>query len=157
MPCVSCDPNGPKKAERPYPPIFADYLPPQQSCTGLRTSTESFLKQVPVFKKTGKFKSLSAQYKGWLKRRTVVEPAIGRLMSVPRMDRCWFQGALVIAALPELCCAVATIGRRDIIRGVWAHVDCECEQLDRKHGRQKIDFWSRRAGCFLKIEFCRAD
>jgi hypothetical protein len=36
-------------------------------------------------------------------------------------------------------------------------VDFEYEQLDRNRGHQKIDFWSHRAGCFLKIEFCRAD
>ena len=42
----------------------------------------------------GKFKSLSKQQKGWLKRRTAVEPAIGHLKSDHRMDRCWLQGAL---------------------------------------------------------------
>ena len=52
----------------------------------------------------GKFKSLSAQHKGWLKRRTAVEPAIGHLKSVPRMDRCWLQGALG-DALHSISCA----------------------------------------------------
>ena len=42
----------------------------------------------------GKFKSLNAQQKGWLKRRSAVEPAIGHLKSDHRMDRCWLQGAL---------------------------------------------------------------
>ena len=42
----------------------------------------------------GKFKSLSAQQQGWLKRRSAVEPAIGHLKSDHRMDRCWLQGAL---------------------------------------------------------------
>jgi len=42
----------------------------------------------------GKFKSLSQQQKGWLKRRTAVEPAIGHLKCDHRMDRCWLQGAL---------------------------------------------------------------
>jgi transposase, IS5 family len=42
----------------------------------------------------GKFQSLSKQHKGWLKRRTAVEPAIGHLKSDHRMDRCWLQGAL---------------------------------------------------------------
>jgi len=42
----------------------------------------------------GKFKSLSAKQKKWLKRRTAVEPAIGHLKSDHRMDRCWLQGAL---------------------------------------------------------------
>ncbi len=37
----------------------------------------------------GKFKSLSAQQKGWLKQRPAVEPAIGHLKSDHRMDRCW--------------------------------------------------------------------
>ncbi len=42
----------------------------------------------------GKFKSLSKQQRGWLKRRTAVEPAIGHLKSDHRMDRCWLQGSL---------------------------------------------------------------
>jgi IS5 family transposase len=52
----------------------------------------------------GKFKSLSAQQKGWLKRRTAVEPAIGHLKSDHRMDRCWLQGALG-DALHSISCA----------------------------------------------------
>ena len=36
----------------------------------------------------GKFKSLSPQQKGWLRRRQAVEPAIGHLKSDHRMDRC---------------------------------------------------------------------
>jgi IS5 family transposase len=48
----------------------------------------------------GKFKSLSKQQKGWLKRRTAVEPAIGHLKSDHRMDRCWLQGALGAALSP---------------------------------------------------------
>jgi len=42
----------------------------------------------------GKFKSLSPQQKGWLRRRQAVEPAIGHLKSDHRMDRCWLKGAL---------------------------------------------------------------
>ena len=42
----------------------------------------------------GKFKSLSKQQKGWLKRRTAVEPAIGHLKSDHRMDRCWLKGSI---------------------------------------------------------------
>ena len=42
----------------------------------------------------GKYKSLSKQQRGWLKRRTAVEPAIGHLKSDHRMDRCWLQGSL---------------------------------------------------------------
>ena len=36
----------------------------------------------------GKFKSLSLQQKGWLRRRQAVEPAIGHLKSDHRIDRC---------------------------------------------------------------------
>ena len=36
----------------------------------------------------GKFKSLSPQQKGWLRRRQAVEPAIGHLKSDHRIDRC---------------------------------------------------------------------
>ena len=36
----------------------------------------------------GKFKSLSPQQKGWLRRRQAVEPAIGHLKSNHRIDRC---------------------------------------------------------------------
>ena len=116
----------------------------------------------------GKYKSLSAKQKGWLRRRPAIEPAIGHLKSDHRMDRCWLQPALVAARhcpaghrgsffAPVAGSAVAATGRRDVIRCVWARVDCDYEQLDRKRGRQKIDFSSRRAGGFLKIEFCRAD
>jgi IS5 family transposase len=53
----------------------------------------------------GKFKSLSKQQKGWLKRRrTAVEPAIGHLKSDHRMDRCWLQGTLG-DALHSISCA----------------------------------------------------
>ena len=52
----------------------------------------------------GKFKSLSAQQKAWLRRRQAVEPAIGHLKSDHRMDRCWLQGSLV-DALHTLGCA----------------------------------------------------
>jgi IS5 family transposase len=52
----------------------------------------------------GKFKSLSLQQKGWLRRRQAVEPAIGHLKSDHRMDRCWLQGALG-DALHAISCA----------------------------------------------------
>lgn len=52
----------------------------------------------------GKFKSLSKQQKGWLKRRTAVEPAIGHLKSDHRMDHCWLQGTLG-DALHSISCA----------------------------------------------------
>ena len=52
----------------------------------------------------GKYKRLSAKQKGWLKRRTAVEPAIGHLKSDHRMDRCWLQGSLG-DALHSISCA----------------------------------------------------
>jgi transposase, IS5 family len=53
----------------------------------------------------GKFKSLSPQQKGWLRRRQAVEPAIGHLKSDHRMDRCWLQGALGDALHAVSCAA----------------------------------------------------
>ena len=52
----------------------------------------------------GKFKSLSAREKTWLKRRQAVEPAIGHLKADHRMDRCWLQGSLG-DALHAISCA----------------------------------------------------
>lgn len=52
----------------------------------------------------GKFKSLSPQQKGWLRRRQAIEPAIGHLKSDNRMDRCWLKGALG-DALHAISCA----------------------------------------------------
>jgi IS5 family transposase len=52
----------------------------------------------------GRYKSLSPQQKGWLRRRQAVEPAIGHLKSDHRMDRCWLQGALG-DALHTISCA----------------------------------------------------
>ena len=52
----------------------------------------------------GKFKSLSLQHRGWLRRRAAVEPAIGHLKADHRLDRCWLQGALG-DALHALSCA----------------------------------------------------
>jgi len=52
----------------------------------------------------GKFKSLSPQHKGWLRRRQAIEPAIGHLKSDHRLDRCWLQGALG-DALHTISCA----------------------------------------------------
>ena len=58
----------------------------------------------------GKLKSLSKQRRGWLKRRTAVEPAIGRLKSDHRMDRCWLKVRSVMlcirsVVLPATTCA----------------------------------------------------
>ena len=52
----------------------------------------------------GKFTRLSKQQKGWLKRRSALEPAIGHLKSDHRMDRCWLKGALG-DALHAISCA----------------------------------------------------
>jgi len=52
----------------------------------------------------GKFKSLTPQQRGWLRRRQAIEPAIGHLKSDHRMDRCWLAGALG-DALHAISCA----------------------------------------------------
>lgn len=52
----------------------------------------------------GRYKSLSAQQRRWLRRRQAVEPAIGHLKSDHRMDRCWLKGALG-DALHSISCA----------------------------------------------------
>lgn len=51
----------------------------------------------------GKYKSLTRQQRRWLRRRQVVEPAIGHLKSDHRMDRCWLQGQLGDALHVVLC------------------------------------------------------
>jgi transposase, IS5 family len=66
----------------------------------------------------GKFKSLSPQQKGWLRRRQAVEPAIGHLKSDHRMDRCWLQGALG-DALHAVSCA-AGYNLRWLLRAIAA-------------------------------------
>ncbi len=52
----------------------------------------------------GKFKSLTAQQRTWLRRRSAVEPAIGHLKADHRLDRCWLKGALG-DALHAISCA----------------------------------------------------
>jgi IS5 family transposase len=52
----------------------------------------------------GRYRSLTAQRKRWLKRRQAIEPMIGHVKSDNRMDRCWLQGALG-DALHALSCA----------------------------------------------------
>ena len=52
----------------------------------------------------GRFKTLTAQQRRWLKRRQAIEPMIGHTKSDHRMDRCWLQGALG-DALHALSCA----------------------------------------------------
>jgi IS5 family transposase len=53
----------------------------------------------------GKFKSLTALQRRWLKRRQAIEPAIGHTKADHRMDRCWLQGATG-DALHALSCAL---------------------------------------------------
>jgi transposase, IS5 family len=53
----------------------------------------------------GKFKSLDAQQRRWLKRRQAIEPAIGHTKSDHRMDRCWLGGASGDALHAVLCAA----------------------------------------------------
>ena len=52
----------------------------------------------------GTFKSLTAEQRTWLRRRSAVEPAIGHLKADHRLDRCWLKGALG-DALHALSCA----------------------------------------------------
>jgi transposase, IS5 family len=52
----------------------------------------------------GKFKSLTAVQRRWLKRRQAIEPAIGHAKTDHRMDRCWMPGAEG-DALHALSCA----------------------------------------------------
>ena len=42
----------------------------------------------------GKFRSLSKQQKGRLKRQAAVQPAIAQMKFDYRMERCWLQGGL---------------------------------------------------------------
>ncbi|HRL53281.1 MAG TPA: IS5 family transposase [Acidovorax temperans] len=53
----------------------------------------------------GKFKSLTAQQRRWLKRRQAVEPVTGHLKHDDAMDRCWLQGATGDALHAVLCAA----------------------------------------------------
>ena len=53
----------------------------------------------------GKFKSLDAQQRKWLKRRQAIEPAIGHAKSDNRMDRCWLGGSSGDALHAVLCAA----------------------------------------------------
>ena len=53
----------------------------------------------------GRYKSLSKQERGWLKRRQAVEPAIGHLKSDHRLDHCWLKGTLGDALHAVSCAA----------------------------------------------------
>jgi transposase, IS5 family len=53
----------------------------------------------------GRFKTMSAQQRKWLKRRQAVEPVIGHLKADHRMDRCWLKGKEGDAVHTVLCAA----------------------------------------------------
>ena len=55
----------------------------------------------------GKYKTLTALQRRWLKRRQSIEPLIGHTKSDHRMDRCWLKGAIG-DALHAISCAAAT-------------------------------------------------
>ena len=52
----------------------------------------------------GKYKTLTALQRRWLKRRQAIEPMIGHTKSDHRMDRCWMKGAIG-DALHAISCA----------------------------------------------------
>jgi IS5 family transposase len=66
----------------------------------------------------GKFKSLDAQQRRWLKRRQAIEPAIGHTKSDNRMDRCWLGGSSGDALHAVLCAAGFNI--RWLLRAIAA-------------------------------------
>ena len=66
----------------------------------------------------GKFKSLDAQQRRWLKRRQAIEPAIGHAKSDNRMDRCWLGGSSGDAIHAVLCAAGFNI--RWLLRAITA-------------------------------------
>ena len=66
----------------------------------------------------GKFKSLDAQQRKWLKRRQAIEPAIGHTKSDNRMDRCWLSGSSGDALHAVLCAAGFNI--RWLLRAITA-------------------------------------
>ena len=53
----------------------------------------------------GKARRLTAQQKGWLRRRQAIEPVIGHAKADHRMDRCWLKGAEGDALHAVLCAA----------------------------------------------------
>lgn len=53
----------------------------------------------------GKYKTLTAQQRGWLRRRQAIEPAIGHAKADHRMDRCWLKGSEGDALHAVLCAA----------------------------------------------------
>ncbi len=53
----------------------------------------------------GKYKSLNAQQRRWLKRRQAIEPTIGHTKHDHRMDKCWLKGSDGDALHAVLCAA----------------------------------------------------
>jgi IS5 family transposase len=53
----------------------------------------------------GRFKTMSAQQRRWLKRRQAVEPVIGHLKADHGMNRCWLKGSEGDALHTVLCAA----------------------------------------------------
>jgi IS5 family transposase len=54
---------------------------------------------------SGRFKTMSALQRRWLKRRQPVEPVIGRLVADHGMSRCWLKGSEADALHTVLCAA----------------------------------------------------
>jgi IS5 family transposase len=134
---------------------------------------------------SGKFKSLSAKQKKWLKRRTAVEPAIGHLKSDHRMDRCWLQGALGDALHAISCAAgynlrwllraIARLGIGPVFLRLLSAASQQPRAVGASCGTQMRSWTTRVGRCFtmdlsknrflahwrgvpkLASEFCRAD
>ena len=76
----------------------------------------------------GKYKSLNAQQRRWLKRRQAIEPTIGHTKHDHRMDKCWLKGSEGDALHAVLCAAGFNIRwllralRRQLLSGDLKHV-----------------------------------
>jgi transposase, IS5 family len=66
----------------------------------------------------GRYKTLTALQRRWLKRRQAIEPMIGHTKSDHRMDRCWLKGAIG-DALHAISCA-AGYNIRWLMRAILA-------------------------------------
>ncbi len=113
----------------------------------------------------GKFKSLTAQQRRWLKRRQAVEPAIGHLKHDNAMDRCWLQGATGDALHAVLCAAgynirwllraIVRLGLKGLFTPVFALLATLATALATVTGARKTAGGRRGGG--QSGEFCRAD
>lgn len=76
----------------------------------------------------GKYKSLNALQRRWLKRRQAIEPTIGHAKHDHRMDKCWLKGSEGDALHAVLCAAGFNIRwllralRRQLLAGGLKHV-----------------------------------